>query len=59
MDVSLTPELERRVMEKVQAGLYGSASEVVSEGLRLLFAAEEARDMQPGELHAAIQQGMT
>ncbi len=36
MNVSLTPELERLVSEKVASGLYTSASEVVREGLRLL-----------------------
>ena len=36
MNVSLTPELERFVSAKVEAGRYGSASEVVREALRLL-----------------------
>lgn len=36
MNVSLTPELEQYVQEKVSSGLYYSASEVIREGLRLL-----------------------
>jgi antitoxin ParD1/3/4 len=36
MNVSLTPELEQLVHEKVKSGRYLSASEVVREGLRLL-----------------------
>ena len=36
MNVSLTPELEKMVGEKVKSGLYNSASEVVRESLRLL-----------------------
>ena len=36
MNVSLTPELERLVNEKVESGLYQTASEVVREALRLL-----------------------
>lgn len=36
MNVSLTPELERMVEEKVRTGSYASASEVVREALRLL-----------------------
>lgn len=36
MNVHLTAELEEFVQEKVQSGLYGSASEVVREALRLL-----------------------
>jgi antitoxin ParD1/3/4 len=42
MNVSLTPELERLVSDKVEAGLYASASEVVREALRLLHE----RDVQ-------------
>lgn len=36
MNVSLTPELEKFVREKVASGLYNNASEVVREALRLL-----------------------
>ena len=36
MNVSLTPELEDFVNDKVKTGLYNSASEVVRESLRLL-----------------------
>ena len=36
MNVSLTPELERLVNEKVDSGLYQTASEVVREALRQL-----------------------
>ncbi|GAA6622637.1 type II toxin-antitoxin system ParD family antitoxin [Scytonema sp. NUACC26] len=36
MNVSLTPELEQFVREKVKIGRYPSASEVVREALRLL-----------------------
>jgi antitoxin ParD1/3/4 len=38
MNVSLTPELERRVDERVETGLYTSASELVREALRLFFS---------------------
>lgn len=38
MNVSLTPDLERFIREKVESGLYNSASEVVREALRLLVA---------------------
>ena len=34
MHVSLTPELEKLVKEKVETGMYNSSSEVVREALR-------------------------
>lgn len=36
MNVSLTPQLEEIVRKKVESGLYGSASEVVREAIRLM-----------------------
>jgi len=53
MNVSLTPELERLVNEKVESGLYQTASEVVREALRLLKERDQARE----QLRAAVQAG--
>jgi len=55
MNVSLTPELERRIAEKVESGLYTTASEVVREALRMLFEADENRTRLVGKLNAEIQ----
>ena len=43
MNVSLTPELEGFVDQKVESGLYNNASEVIREGLRLLKEHDEIR----------------
>jgi antitoxin ParD1/3/4 len=43
MNISLTPELEKFVEEKVASGLYNNASEVIREGLRLLKEHDEIR----------------
>ena len=43
MNVSLTPELESLVNEKVQTGMYQTASEVVREALRLLKERDETK----------------
>jgi antitoxin ParD1/3/4 len=51
MNVSLTPELEALVHDKVKSGRYLSASEVVREGLRLL----EERDRLYQERLANLQ----
>jgi antitoxin ParD1/3/4 len=41
MNVSLTPQLEKLVREKVASGKYNSASEVMREALHLLEEQEE------------------
>jgi antitoxin ParD1/3/4 len=43
MNISLTPELEKFVEEKVESGLYNNANEVIREGLRLLKEHDEIR----------------
>jgi antitoxin ParD1/3/4 len=53
MNVSLTPELEAFVEGAVKSGRYGSASEAVREGLRLLQEREAKflrlkRDIEDG-----------
>jgi antitoxin ParD1/3/4 len=58
MRISLTPELERRIAEKVQSGLYTSASEVVRDGLRLLFETDALQERQLARLRADIQVGL-
>lgn len=58
MNVSLTPELERLVSDKVQSGLYASASEVVREALRLLQDRDEQRRTQQEELRREIRIGL-
>lgn len=52
MNVSLTPELDQYVAEKVASGRYASASEVVREALRLM----EERDQSRETRLAAFQQ---
>ncbi len=40
MNVSLTPEMEKRIAEKLKSGLYQTASEIVREAMRRFFASE-------------------
>jgi antitoxin ParD1/3/4 len=51
MNVSLTPELEQLINDKVHTGMYQTASEVVREGLRLL------KDRDQRELRADVRAG--
>jgi antitoxin ParD1/3/4 len=61
MNVSLTPELELLVHEKVKSGRYLSASEVVREALRLLEERDRIRETRllalRSEIAVGIEQG--
>ena len=53
MNVTLNPELERLVREKVQSGEFADADEVVSRALELLKQQPEAAKAgEPSELQA-------
>jgi antitoxin ParD1/3/4 len=58
MNISLTPELERQVEERLKSGLYTSASELVREALRLFFQYDAARSHQIGLLDQRIREGL-
>ena len=63
MNVSLTPQLEQMIRDKVDSGLYSSASEVVREALRLLGENEQRlkiramRDAAIAEGYASLDRG--
>ena len=56
-NVSLTPELERFAEHCARTGRYGSVSEVVRAGLRLLQDAENRRQQFLAMLAAAEAEG--
>jgi antitoxin ParD1/3/4 len=58
MNVSLTPELEQLINEKVASGLYTSASEVVREGLRLLRERDAVRELRRDRLLQLVDRGI-
>jgi len=58
MNVSLTPELETLVNEKVKSGNYNSASEVVREALRLLKEQDELKRIRREHLRREVMKGV-
>ena len=58
MNVSLTPDLEKYIQEKVDAGRYRSSSEVVREALRLLEEKDQEREQRLSVLKHEIQRGI-
>ncbi len=59
LNVSLPIELENRVREHVASGMYGSASEVIREALRLFETYQSVQSSTFGALKADIAQGMS
>lgn len=58
MNVSITKELEREVSELVKSGQYGSSSEVVRAGLRLLIERERRIRAEEEMLFEAARDGI-
>ena len=58
MNISLTKQLEELVKSKVESGLYGSASEVMREALRLLEERDRMRSLRLEDLRAEIKKGL-
>jgi antitoxin ParD1/3/4 len=57
LNVSLTPELEQFVQQRVATGRYQTASEVIREGLRLLENQERDREAAFMSLKAKLKRG--
>jgi antitoxin ParD1/3/4 len=58
MNISLTPQLEAFVQEKVASGLYSSASEVIREALRMLEDQDRLKAMKLEALRKEIDKGL-
>ena len=57
LNVSLPPELESRVRAHVASGMFGSASEVIREALRLFESYQSVQGAALAALKADIEQG--
>ncbi len=58
ININLTPQLEAMVRDKVTTGLYGSASEVVREALRLMQEQDQLRAIKLEQLRTDIRAGI-
>jgi antitoxin ParD1/3/4 len=58
INVSLTPQLEEMVRQKVSGGLYNSVSEVVREALRLMDAQDRLQAVKLEQLRQDIRNGL-
>jgi antitoxin ParD1/3/4 len=58
MTITLTPEMEHLIQNKIQSGRFGSPSDVVYEGLRLLEQEETSEEIRFNELKRDIAIGI-
>ena len=58
MNVSLTPELDQLVSQKISSGLYATPFEVVREALWLLDKQDEHQQAWLNETRAKIEDGL-
>jgi antitoxin ParD1/3/4 len=58
INVSLTPQLEELVQQRVRSGRYSSASEVVRAALRLLEAHDREQDARIALLRSDVSAGV-
>jgi antitoxin ParD1/3/4 len=56
LNVNLTPQLEEMIKRKVGSGLYGSASEVVREALRLMDQRDQVQSAKLERLRLDISE---
>lgn len=59
MNISLTPQLEKYVHSRVKSGRYGSASEVMRAGLRILQEYEKSQERRLKDLRREIDLGLS
>jgi antitoxin ParD1/3/4 len=58
MNISLTPQLEKLVQERVKSGRYTSASEVIREALRLMEEKDRLLGAKLDQLRQDIREGV-
>lgn len=58
MNVNLTPQIESLIKQKLDSGLYNSASEVVREALRLMEQQDQMRAFKLEQLRLDIRDGL-
>lgn len=58
MNITLSPELENLVNEKVESGLYDSPGEVIRESLILLKERDELKRLRREDLRREVMKGV-
>ncbi|HLW64335.1 MAG TPA: hypothetical protein VKS79_03380 [Gemmataceae bacterium] len=57
MNLSLAPDIQKRIVERVNSGRFASPEEVVAAAILALDQQEQFGNFQPGELDALLAEG--
>ncbi len=57
MTITIKPELERKIADKVKSGRYASADEVVADALAVLDRVEAAERLREADVSAKADEG--
>ena len=57
MDLSLTPDVQRLINERVNSGKYATAEDVVAAAIMVLDQQEQFGDFEAGELDDLLAEG--
>jgi len=57
MTITIKPELERKIADKVKSGRYASADEVVADALDVLDRVEAAERLREADISAKAKEG--
>ena len=57
MNLSLPPQVQKLIEERVQSGRYGTAEDVVSAAVSALDQHERVGDFAPGEMNRLLADG--
>ncbi|HYO10086.1 MAG TPA: type II toxin-antitoxin system ParD family antitoxin [Tepidisphaeraceae bacterium] len=57
MNLSLPPQIQKLIDERVRSGQYGSPEDVVAAAVATLDQQEKRGDFAPGELHRLLEDG--
>src|SRR5438045_4106070 len=59
MNINLAPQLEQMIRQKVNSGMYNSASEVVRDALRFMDEKDRLRAAKLDHLRQELQEGLS
>ena len=57
MNLSLSPEIQKLIQDRVKSGKYGTAEDVIAAAVATLEQQEHSGDFETGELERLLEEG--